>query len=154
MFIVSLSFSLSFKEGNIFGKMEWTKERWKETCCHRHCLHESAKIQNVHPEVWTMTRQKEHPIQVVVIGYKTVCNNQKNEIYQDQSVSILWHTFRCVSWGSNNSWFRPTTWPLVAMDRLYASAHRFRYSTLALPLMINQRVGIDITFCARHRHES
>ena len=40
------------------------------------------------------------------------------------------------------------------MDRLYAGAHRFRYSTLALPVMINQRVRIDITFCVRHRHES
>jgi len=42
MVIVSLSFSLSFKEGNIFGKLHEPRNVGKE--------HESGKIQNAHPE--------------------------------------------------------------------------------------------------------
>ena len=57
-----ISFSYRFryrsKRETFLGKWHEPRKVGMDTCCHRHCLHESAELIR---KAWTMARQKEHP---------------------------------------------------------------------------------------------
>ena len=111
MLIVSLSFSLSFKEGNMIGKMAWTKESWRPVVIVTACK-KARKCKTLIRKAWTLARQKEHPHPAsdrITIRDWIQNHLQQSEIKKlarIKSVSILLHIFHCVSW----AWRIPRNW--------------------------------------------
>ena len=94
---------------HVLGKWHEPRKVGKDTCCHRHCLHESTELIR---KAWTMAGQNEHPNPASY--HITIRDWIQNRLQQSEikklarikSVSILLHTFRCVSW----AWRVPHNW--------------------------------------------
>ena len=96
------------KVGHNSRNVTWTKEIWKGDLLSSSLLHESMKTQDAHPEglnngeTIQSTQIQLDTTQQYVIGYKTICKNQKLK----NLAGIIFHVSRCVSW----AWFIPRNW--------------------------------------------
>ena len=142
MLIVSLSFSLSFEEGNMFGKMAWAKESWKGDLLSSSLLawkRENTKRSPGRLEQWR--DKKSIQIQLVT----TYCNNtwldtklfaiiRNKEVGQDQECQ---HTFAHLPlWAGHDVY--PTTESLDDLDASRTGIHHHvMYTTPSHPSMLS-----------------